>query len=306
MSSHLSLPALAVILLPSTLLAQDPNAGRATVGAQTVTFEAPVGAFDASGNRVSVTFTNAASAASVLVDLTFTPGSASALVQQLKSCRVTFRGFKRPLELAGGAGECHIVSIGGLLRQGGALMGLIEGAGAGYSLRLPFSISITESAGPAQAPARPAPTAPTLAANTVSGSATYDGQTLRFTHGLAWWDAERNQVSLAFFDHAPRSGLLAELRSGSWGEGGPTMSLWFRFEGAPRPEPGAITYCFVSTDWPRGGSLSHNTDGQGCGVAQIGGALAAGGQVTAKLKGQAPGPRGSYSWDLAFNLPIAK
>jgi hypothetical protein len=311
MRSPLPLGALAVLLLPSAVPAQDPFAGRATVGTETVTFDAPTGAFDAAAARVSVSFKSARSGATILADFTFTPGSASAMAEQMKSCRVSFRGFKRPLELSGGVRECHVSSIGGFLRPGGALIGLIEGAGAGYSVRLPFSVSIpggslTTAGDPPEPGPPPVPAAPAPPANTVSGSASYDGQAQRFTHGLAWWDAENNQVSLGFFDHAPRAGLLAELRTGSWGEGGPTMTLWFRFEGAPRPDPAAITYCFVSTDWPKGGSLSNNTDGKGCGVVQVGGELKAGGHVTAKVKGQATGPRGPYSWDLAFNLPIAK
>jgi hypothetical protein len=321
--------ALTVFLAPSALLAQDPTASRVTLDTETVTFGAPVGLFDADNNRVSMAFfarppgTDAEASArralawspdsggaAVVIDLTFTPDSTNGMVQQLKACRVRFRGFQHgPMDIEGGARECHIVSTGGMLRPGGAMMGLMEGQGAGYSFRLPFSVVFPASPDEdASAPAASsAPAAPTIPPDTVSGSASYDGQKLGFTHGLAWWDAENTQVNLAFFDHAPPAGILADLRSGSWGEGGPRLSLDLRFEGPPRGEPSAITYCFVNIDWPRGGPMGNNTDGKGCGVAEVGGDLRAGGTVAAKVKGQATGPGDKpYSWDLIFNLPIEK
>jgi hypothetical protein len=129
----------------------------------------------------------------------------------------------------------------------------------------------------------------------VSGSATFGGQAGFSRPRLV--GGRKGQIS-AFFDHASGR-VLAELRSGSSGDGGPTLTLDLRFEGRPRTEPSAITYCFINVAWPKGGSIGNNTDGKGCGVAQIAGDLRAGGSVSAKVKGQAMGPgEKPYSWDL--------
>ena len=70
----------------------------------------------------------------------------------------------------------------------------------------------------------------------------------------------------------------------------------------------AISYCYVNLDFPKGGPMGLNVnDAKGCGLTAIGGTLAAGGNLIARLSGKAPMrdnlPMG---WDLRFNLPLAK
>jgi hypothetical protein len=206
------------------------------------------------------------------------------------------------------------MSTGGRLLPGGMLIGFFEGKGKSYSLRLPFTAMFqapTTAAPPAAAPpaaaAAPAraPAAPPIPPNTAAGTGTYTGQTLTFTHGLAWVNKDRFEVAL--FDHAPRAGILAELKTGSWGEGGPKASLTFMIE-AGKSGPEALSYCFVNLDFPKGGPMGLNANSAAkCGLTEIGGSLVPGGTIIARLKGSAPMrddlPMG---WDLRVNLPLAK
>jgi hypothetical protein len=203
-------------------------------------------------------------------------------------------------------------------------IGLVQGQGRDYNVRLPFTVAFVEgqtgrpSAATAPAPAAvPAPTpapraaapaAPTIPANTVTGTATYNGQKLTVSRGLAWLKASDNQVELALFDRAPRAGILAELRSGTWGEGGPIVTMSLRItRGAPMT-PAAVTYCYVNVDFPKGGPMGTGTNNAaGCGLTVLDGDGKAGGTIAARLKSQAMGPGDRpFTWDLQFNLPVAK
>ena len=53
--------------------------------------------------------------------------------------------------------------------------------------------------------------------------------------------------------------------------------------------------------------MAYNGDARRCGLADLTTTAQPGGTVTARLKGTWPGAGGKpFSWDLAFNLPIAK
>ena len=173
--------------------AQDPNAGRLSLGVEQASFVPPLGLWDPARHRASVLFltkplprdAEAASrqagrwdvpstGAAVLVELTFAPGGTSAMAERLTACQLTASGFRSRLELKGGVRDCHVISIGGLLRPDGLMIGLLEGKGPTYALRLPFSVVFT---------------GPSIPPNTVAGTAEYAGQRLTLRHALAWWHA---------------------------------------------------------------------------------------------------------------------
>jgi hypothetical protein len=146
---------------------------------------------------------------------------------------------------------------------------------------------------------------PSVKPNTVAGTGTYAGETLTFSHGLAW--SGQDGVKVALFDRQPRPTILAELRKGSWGDGGPTATLTFDLESG-KSGPSAVTYCVVGLHFPKSGPMTWNAASpDGCGLTALSGTLAPGGTITAVLKGsksmQNEKPMG---WDLRFNLPIAK
>ena len=309
---------------------------RTTVGAQAVTFQAPLALWDPATNTVKLLYAtkpltpaqdvearrarawpSAGLGPGATVDLQFAPGTASGMVNDVVGCRLGFSGFgSAPVVVTGKAPDCHLISTGGRLMAGGMLIGLIEGKGRGYDARLPFSAMF-----PADAPAAPAvaaattaapvtatasrPAAPAIAPNTVSGSGTYTGQTLKFTHGLAW--SGKNGIEIALFDHTPRANMLAELRTGSWGDGGPTATLTIAVEPG-RVGPAAVSYCYVNLEFPSGGPMGLNkNNAAGCGLTEISGTFSPGGSILARLKGSAPmRDNKPMTWDLQFNLPIAK
>lgn len=306
--------------------AQDPSKGRATVAGQEAVFVDPVGFWNPAAHRASIAFVSrplgpaveatsrqagawnvSGAGPAVVLTLEFKPTSMSGMVNDLVSCRMTFVGFTTPLEIAGGAEQCHVISSGGMLRGGGALIGLLEGKGATYSYRLPFSVAFMEAVtapGPAVPVAATPP--PAVAPHTVAGTAEYNGQKLTVSQGLAWWTTKDSQIELGLFDRAPRAGILKELRSGEWGAGGPVITMTLRVAQGAAPTPASVSYCYVNVTFPKGGPLGVNTNGKGCGLSVIGGELKPGGNVIAVLKGQAPGPNDKpYSWDLRMNLPIA-
>jgi hypothetical protein len=193
------------------------------------------------------------------------------------------------------------------------LIGLLEGKGKGYDLRLPFTLVFPATgAAPAAPTAAAAPAAtpsvsagPPVPPNTAAGTGSYATQTLTFTHGLAWIGKDGFEVAL--FEHAPGPGMLADLKTGSWGEGGPTATMTFRL--APgRSGAAAITACYVNLTFPKGGPMGLNgNDATRCGLSEIGGTLVAGGTIVARLKGSSPMRDDlPMTWDLRFNLPIAK
>lgn len=75
---------------------------------------------------------------------------------------------------------------------------------------------------PAATPAPALPDVLAMAPNTAAGTGTFTGQTLRITHGLAWVSGEKFEVAL--FDRVPAAGMLAELKTGSWGDAGPVAT----------------------------------------------------------------------------------
>jgi hypothetical protein len=310
-------------------LAQDPAEGKVSLGGESATFSTALGFWNPLKNRVSVALFSAkppggveeasrragrwdvaSLGPTVVMDLDFVPGTTSAVVGQLASCRVAFSGFRSRLELKGSAKECAIQFIGGLLGPEGAVVGVLQGQGKAYSFRLPFSAAFGASSvpvgGDSTASASPA-ASPAIPPGTASGSASFAGQRRTFTQGLAWWNAEKNEVNVALFDHAPPPGILADLRSGSWGEGGPGMTLQLRFTaGAPLAASG-VDYCYVGVSFPKGGPIGKNTNARGCGFSELGGDAKAGGNVTARLRGEDTGPGDKpYSWEAGFNLPIAE
>jgi len=312
-------------LAAASLGAQTPPP-RATVAGTAATFQPPLGLWDADAHTVRMVFPTRALPPDVeaqaradggwpadgggpvaLVELVFAAGKYSAAMQDVASCSIELLGFRGdPVEVSGTAKECHLVSTGGRLQPAGMLMGLIEGAGKGYDVRLPFMVMFPAAATTAvPAPPAAAPALPPIAPNTVSGTGTYAGQTLTFTHGLAW--ATKDGLEVALFERAPRPDILAELQSGSWGEGGPAATLSFMLD-ASRTGPAALTYCNVTLSFPTGGSMSVNVNSAaGCGLTEIGGTLAPGGSLTARLAGTAAiRDRAPMAWRLALHLPLAK
>lgn len=140
-------------------LAQGPPA-RATVAGTTATFQAPLGLWDADAHAVRMVFPTGPLPADVeaaarrdggwpadgggpiaLVELVFAAGKYSAAMQEVESCSIELLGFGgEPVEISGAAKDCHLVSTGGRLQPAGMLIGLIEGAGKGYDMRLPFMV----------------------------------------------------------------------------------------------------------------------------------------------------------------------
>lgn len=329
----------AVSFLASHAQAQAPPP-TLTVGTQTANFTDSVALFDEGTARLSLLFPRvklaadveaaaratgswagvAASVAPALIaDFDYTPGSTSGLTNALKGCTLTAVGFKTAWKVTGGAAECHVISIGGMLKSGGGVAGLLEGKGPGYALRLPFAGPLMDAAntaptraasaaapGSAGAPAAPPAAAPpAVPPNTVTASATYQGQTLRATHGLAWWDAKESQVRMALFDHAPSAGMLAAARKGEFGEEAPVMDVYLGFEGAGR-DLASADYCFVNATFKKGGPIGNNTRAKGCGLTVLVTDGKPGGNVVAVLKGSGGGPAGPVNWDIKVNVPLAK
>ena len=327
------LVAVLVVVLVSSgrvqpVTAQELPKPHATVSGEAVTFLDPVGLWDPARHRVSVAFVAkalgvdvdtasrksgqwdvSAAGPALVVDLTFAGASTSGMVADIASCRMAFRNFKAPLSIQGGAAECHVVSTGGMLRQGGMFIGLLEGKGAAYAYRLPFTVSFVEAASqPAAVTAAAAPpAAPAIAPNTVEGSGTYAGQRLTFTHGLAWFVAKDNEVRIALFDHAPpardpRGPAVRELGRGRTHEHAHVPA-----ERGRAPSVPSVSYCYVDETFPKGGPMATNTNAKGCGLTELAGDARAGGRVAARLAGQTMGPGDKpFAWDLRFNLPIAK
>jgi len=312
--------------------AQNGVSGEATIGSEKARFAPAVGFWNPATNRVSIAFVAQAlspgalaearkarrwqlTGRSIVVELDFTPGQTSALAAQMTGCRVTATGFQGKLDLHGGAQACHVLSVGGFLSPPGTVVGILQGQGAGYSLRLPFSLVFDETEAPSAAAAvsgaapgaRTAKTAATSAsipANSVSGSGRYDGQRLDFRQGVAAWNAKGEEVRVALFSQAPPSNAAASLLAGEWNSVAPTMTLYLRLDPGP-PSREKVSYCYVELDFPRGGTMGHNTDGKGYGIRSIGGALRAGGNVEVELEGETTGPHDEpYTWKAAFNLPI--
>lgn len=298
--------------------------GQATIAGETATLAPATGYWEPATNHVSLLFPGkalsdatlaasrrartwnvAAAGRSVVVDLDFKPGQTSALEAQLLKCRVSARGFKTRFELQGSATDCRILSIGGLLSPPGGLAGIIQGSGANYALRLPFSLTFDVPGDAAAAPSTAKATAPATPADTAAGTGSFDGQDLHFTHGVAAWNAGDNEVRIALFDHAAPAGAVANLLKGEWLDDAPLLTLYLRVNGSP--SPGAVTYCYIDLDFPRGGSLGKNTDGKGCGITGISGEIAAGGNVAVRLSGSEKGPDDKpFSWDARINLPISR
>ena len=326
---------LAAALLSYALpvVAQPPP--QATVGGQTVIFAPPVGSYDPDQNAASMLYVttpmSAAQEASaredgswpldgvgpaVKVTLTFVPGKFSGAVADLDRCWIGINGFKGDfVEISGTAVDCHLVSVGGRLQPGGMLVGLLEGKGQGYAFRLPFApmfpsaattdSTATTAAPPTPPPAPAVPDVPAMAPNTAAGAGTFTGQTLRITHGLAWVSGEKFEVAL--FDRAPGAGMLAELKTGSWGDGGPIATLTFMLD-AGKSGPAAVSYCYVNFSFPKGGPMGVNfNEAKRCGLTAIGGEWKAGGHITAALAGSAPMRDDlPMAWNLRFNLPLAR
>jgi hypothetical protein len=309
-------------------LAQAPRP-TLTVGAQIATFADAVALFDEGQARVSVLFPRVALspdveaaaratgswaeaaatvAPAVIADLAYTPGSTSGMVAQLKSCRLTAVGFKTPWQLTGSADQCHVISIGGFLKSGGGIAGLLEGKGSGYALRLPFALALMEAAATSAAPPPSAvtPAAPPVPLGTVTGVATYLGQTITLTHAIAWWAEKQGQVRVALFDHAPPAGILTDLRAGSWGDGGPVAQFHVGFADGPARDLSGVDYCFVNVTFPKGGPMGINTRAAGCGLTVLSTDARPGGHIVAVLKNSTRGPAADYTWDLTLHVPIAK
>lgn len=146
------------------------------------------------------------------------------------------------------------------------------------------------------------------AASTVSGRARYEGTTVTFTHGLAWWKADDRQVRVGLFNHTPPAGILAKMRAGSWGDDGPIGTLYFEIKPDAPVAPANIKYCFVDVSFPKNGPMGWNaSSAQACGITSLSGDFKPGGRVTARMNGQAMGSENKpFSWDLRFSLPIAR
>ena len=164
--------------------------------------------------------------------------------------------------------------------------------------------SAVVTAGPQQKPAPVPPSAPTAAS--VVAAADYEGAKVNASHGLAWWDAENGHLKLALFGQTPPPGILAGLRKGSWGEGGPSMIVTLGFKKGAPPALASTTYCDINVTFPKAGPIGYGTDAKGCGLTLLGGQIRPGGVVSAKLKGQAPTQTKPYTYDITVTLPIAK
>jgi hypothetical protein len=308
-----------------TAFAQNPPGGRVAIGGEEVALAAPLWIWDAEAQFLSFAFfpdpppPGAEEKARefgdwyfdlpgrrVVLDVEFEAGQSMAMADQVTSCRVSAIGFRAELDLTGRAADCHILSIGGLLRPGGGVIGVVQGEGAGYSLHLPFSMTMGDIMTGTGAVAPPA-ARPPLPSNTVEGTADFDGQTVTVTHGLAWWDERRGQVRLGLFEREPPAGMLADLQGGSWGAGGPVVVLNLEVERRASVDVASVDYCYIGLSFPRGGTIGNNTNAQGCGLDEFGGEIAPGGHVIAGLSGQATGPQDKpYTWTLRFNLPLVR
>ncbi|MCZ2154583.1 MAG: hypothetical protein LC114_11885 [Bryobacterales bacterium] len=321
------LRALAALAVTCAALAQVPPPS-VTVAGQKQTFAPPVAFFDAGNARVSLLYTpkpvdpdNEAihrakgtwedlafiESPAVVVDLVYTPGNTSGLVNALKSCTISSTGFKRDLELEGENGkECHIVSVGGMLRPNGGIAGLISGKGEQYEVYLPFAVTLwgggAESSDSAPPEAGPPPS---IALNTVKGTGTYSGQTVPMTHAIALWFKEKEALTVDFFDHAPSTGMVAASRERSWGEESPIATLEVRFDGAGR-DLGSVDYCYFNVTFPKDGPIGKNTNAKGCGLTAFVTDAKPGGTALAVMKGGMDGPNGPIQWDLQFHVPIVK
>lgn len=321
----------ALLVLTSTL-----GAGRAvaqgvapsiTLGGQPSSLAPPVAILDSDTQRVSILFASAPLPAAVeaagrkagawdltktgpavLVELDFTPGST--LPEEVTRCRLTATGFKAPLTLAGAPDACHVQSLIGTVAPGGLLMGLLDGKGPAYALHLPFTAAFRDAKGAATAgPALGGASAAAITGvpvGTVSGSAAYIGQTQVFSNGLAWWDGAKRSVKVLFFDHPPRAGTLDAIRSGAMPGDAPTMTLDLRFDSSAAPDMTAVEACGLTLTFPKGGPIAAASDAEGCGISRVSAYPRAGGTVSAVLAGSARGPVADYTWDVRFNLPIAK
>ena len=145
-------------------------------------------------------------------------------------------------------------------------------------------------------------------ANTASGTAVYEGTTVKFSHGLAFWKADTHQVRVGLFNHTPPAGILAGMRAGSWGEDGPIATLYFELKPGTPVSPANIEYCFVDVSFPKDGPMGWNANSaKSCGITSLSGDFKPGGRIAAQLKGQALGSQNKpFSWDLRLNLPIAR
>jgi hypothetical protein len=147
-----------------TAFAQNPPGGRVAIGGEEVALAAPLWIWDAEAQFLSFAFfpdpppPGAEEKARefgdwyfdlpgrrVVLDVEFEAGQSMAMADQVTSCRVSAIGFRAELDLTGRAADCHILSIGGLLRPGGGVIGVVQGEGAGYSLHLPFSMTMGRS-----------------------------------------------------------------------------------------------------------------------------------------------------------------
>ncbi len=328
-------PVTFLLLFASVTLAtaQGP-APTLTVNGQTATLSAPLVILSNNDSHVSMLFPTTPPAAALeaaarqagswepvlasvgpaaVVDLDYTPGSTAGMVEQLRQCRISGRGFRTAFEVKGKAAECHVVSVGGMLKTSGGIAGLIEGTGPGYTMRLPFGLGFTAppttmaaASTPAAAPAAsPAPATPPVPLNTVTGTGTYQGQTVTVTHGLAWWAAEQQQIRVALFDHAPSSGLLTKARTGDFSDDPSIIDVYAMFDGAGR-DLAAVNYCYVNVTFPKGGPMGTNTNATGCGLEAITTTARPGDPVFMRVKGEAKGRAGRYTWDVTLHLPIAK
>ena len=320
----------ALLAAPGPLAGQMPPP-TLTVGGQTATFAAPLGLFDAGTARMSVLFprvplapeAEAAARASgsweqvagtvtpaVIADFDYTPGSTSGLVGDLKGCRLKAVGFASAWSLEGDAAHCHVVSIGGLLRPNGGIAGLLEGKGSGYSLRLPFAIALLTA--PAEAAASPgAPAAPDTPLGTVRATATYKGQTVRATHGLAWWDTEEGRpvLDITLFDHAPAAESVAAAAAGRSGDEQSAMVLSLVFRGTGR-DLDSLEQCSWTVDFPETGFnqiFATEQPRESCGFVSLAfpSTPKPHGAVHLRLRGDDGDDEAPFAWDLELHLPLA-
>lgn len=318
---------LAALAMACAALAQVPPPSL-TVAGQKQTFAPAVAFFDAENTRVSLLYTPQpvdpdlealhrekgtwedlawTASTAVVVDLLYAPGNTSGLVNALKGCTISSTGFKKDLALEGKNGaECHIVSVGGMLRVDGGIAGLISGKGDQYEVYLPFAISLPAGGGESAKSAAPRAAAPpAIALNTVRGTGLYQGQTVSMTHAIALWTEEKKELSVDFFDHPPSPGMVAASRERTWGEESPVASFQVRFDGAGRGLD-SVNYCYMNVTFPKGGPIGTNTNAEGCGLGALVTNGKPGGTALAVMKGGMDGPDGPIQWDIQFHVPIAK
>lgn len=302
----------AVVLAPAVSLVK----ARPALEVRIAFYGTPLPAQAEAAARAAGAWPKPESGPAVLIDFVFKDEVRMATADALASCSVTFHNFSRPLVLKGAASDCHAASIGGAVLPNGTFTfnGIVYGEGKGYSLMLPSLVeaNLRELYGlpSTTTTTSAAPAAPAIPPNTVSGTMTHDGQTLKPTHGVALYKAETDDdsVNVAFFDKAPGPTALDDLRKGSWGEGRPivTMTIYFK-RGAPMALD-AVTYCAITGWFDKGGPMTFNfNDAASCGISVVSGAAKAGGSVAVRAKGQGDfRERKPYTWDLTFNLPVAK